>query len=116
MEGTTQPNAEITGSLTIDHKARIRSFDDACEQLFGFRKSEVIGRNVSLLMPSAYAAQHDHYMTRYLCGGEPRIIGRGCEISARHKDGSIFPIWLSVHEDRSLAQPTFIGLVTGIID
>jgi len=105
---------EMTGCLTIDHKARIQDFDANCERLFGFKRSEVINRNVSLLMPTAYALEHDAYLTRYLCGGEPRIIGCGCEIIAQRKDGLIFPIWLTIHEDSTAEQPRFIGHITAI--
>lgn len=81
IEHIENDTPEMTGCLSIDHKARIQSFDANCERLFGFKRSEVINRNVSLLMPTAYALEHDAYLTRYLCGGEPRIIGCGCEIS-----------------------------------
>ena len=95
--------------ITIDGRGVIESLNPAAERMFGYSADEAVGRNVSILMPSPYAEEHDGYLRRYRETGEPRIIGIGRELIARHRDGRLFPIDLSVSEIDHL------GLFTGII-
>ena len=81
----------VDGIILIDRRGRIEFFNPAAERLFGYRADEVIGRNVSMLMPSPYADEHDHYLKRYLMTGERHIIGIGREVTGRRKDGSDVP-------------------------
>jgi PAS domain S-box-containing protein len=86
------------GIITIDAAGQMRLFNPAAEKMFGYRAEEVLGRNVSLLMPEPRASQHDGYLARYLGGGEPHVIGIGCEVEGLRKDGSRIPIELSIGE------------------
>src|SRR5690625_3221817 len=97
--------------VTIDKQGIVQSFSRVGERLFGYRESEVIGRNVSLLMPSPHRELHDDYMERYLRTGEKRIIGVGRQVEAQRKDGSIFPAHLMVGEIRSGEQLLFTGFI-----
>ena len=97
--------------VTIDKQGIVQSFSRVGERLFGYRESEVIGRNVSLLMPSPHRELHDDYMERYLSTGEKRIIGVGRQVEAQRKDGSIFPAHLMVGEIRSGEQLLFTGFI-----
>jgi two-component system sensor kinase FixL len=103
----TVPDAMII----IDPQGIIQSFSSTAERQFGYRAEEVIGRNVSMLMPSPYREQHDTYMKRYLTTGERRIIGIGRIVVGQRKDGSTFPMELSVGEVRSGQRRAFTGFV-----
>ena len=108
----TVPDAMVV----IDEAARITSFSTAAERLFGYAPDEVMGRNVSMLMPSPYREQHDGYMERYLKTGERRIIGIGRVVVGQRKDGSTFPMELSVGEMRSDAGRYFTGFVRDLTE
>ena len=101
----------VDGIITIDRHGRIQTFNAAAERLFGFTAAEVSGRNVSLLMPEPYAAEHDRYIRRYVETGERRIIGIGREVAARRRDGTTFPAHLSVGEASIDGEVTFVGIV-----
>jgi two-component system sensor kinase FixL len=108
----TVPDAMVV----IDEAARITSFSTAAERLFGYAPDEVMDRNVSMLMPSPYREQHDGYMARYLATGERRIIGIGRVVVGQRKDGSTFPMELSVGEMRSDAGRYFTGFVRDLTE
>ena len=99
------------GMIVIDDRGTIQSFSSAAERLFGYDASEVIGRNVAILMPSPHAEQHDSYLERYKRTGERRIIGIGRIISGKRRDGSIFPIELTVGEVSFEGKRLFTGFV-----
>jgi two-component system sensor kinase FixL len=103
----TVPDAMIS----IDEHGIMQSFSTTAERLFGWRAEEVIGRNVSLLMPQPYRDAHDSYLLRYLTTGERRIIGIGRVVVGERRDGSTFPMELAVGEMRSSAQRFFTGFV-----
>ncbi len=111
-DGTLEPDALASESallrsiletvpdamVVIDHRGIVQSFSSAAERLFGYSPAEVCGHSVRMLMPSPYREQHDGYLERYLTTGERRIIGIGRVVVGLRKDGSTFPIELSVGE------------------
>jgi two-component system sensor kinase FixL len=97
--------------IVIDEHGFIQSFSATAERQFGWRAEEVIGRNVSMLMPNPYRDDHDSYLERYLTTGERRIIGIGRVVVGERKDGSTFPMELSVGEMVSGERRYFTGFV-----
>ena len=108
----TVPDAMIV----IDPQGVMQSFSATAERLFGYQPHEVLGRNVSMLMPSPYREQHNSYLERYLSTGERRIIGIGRLVVGQRKDGSTFPMELSVGEVHSGARRVFTGFVRDLTE
>ena len=100
--------------IVIDEHGIIDRFNAAAERIFGYRADEVIGANVSVLMPPPHSESHAGYLQRYLNTGTPHIIGIGRETEARRKDGYVFPIELSVSETRLGAKLLFTGVLRDI--
>ncbi len=109
-------DAAVDAIIVIDHRGRIETFNSAAEVIFGFSAQEVLEKNVSLLMPEPYRSEHDGYIGNYLETGTARIIGIGREAQGKRKNGSIFPIDLSVGEIPTGDQPKFVGIVRDITD
>ncbi len=99
----------VDAIVTIDLSGIIRHVNHATERLFGYTESELIGQNVSMLMPAPYSAEHDGYLQHYLETREARIIGSGREVEAKRKDGTTFPV------DLAVSEVTELGLFTGIL-
>jgi two-component system sensor kinase FixL len=108
----TVPDAMIV----IDERGQILSFSAAAERMFGFSEDEVLGENVSMLMPSPDRERHDGYLQRYMRTGERRIIGIGRVLTARHRDGATFPIELSVGEARIGDDRVFTGFIRDLTE
>ena len=104
----------VDAIITIDERGTIDSVNPATERLFGYSRDELVGRNVSMLMPDPYRSEHDAYLTRYLSTGEARIIGIGREVVGLRKDGTAFPLDLSVSEFRVAGRRMFTGIVHDI--
>lgn len=103
------------GIITIDERGAIDSFNPAAERLFGYTADEVIGGNVSLLMPEPYRSDHDSYLKNHLASGERRCLGTGFrEVEGRRKDGTVFPIELSISEAPLQDRRLFVGIVRDI--
>lgn len=102
--------------VVIDEQGLIRSFSPSATRLFGWTAEEVQGRNVSLLMPNPYRDAHDGYIDRYRRTGERRIIGVGRVVVGERKDGTTFPMELSVGEMRTAEQRFFTGFVRDITE
>lgn len=107
-------NTTADGIVTIDVSGTIETFNQACERIFGYRAEEVIGKNVKVLMPDSYALEHDGYIRNYLNTGEKKVIGIGREVEAQRKDGSVFPIDLSVGTYEFAGQRYFSGIIRDI--
>lgn len=106
----------VDAIIVIDERGTIESFNPAAERIFGYQAAEVVGRNVSGLMPSPDRERHDGYLSRYLAEGQPRIIGIGREVTALRKDGTPFPIDLAVSEMEVGGRRMFTGLVRDITE
>jgi len=106
----------VEGIITIDEHGIIESFNLAAERIFGYTADEVTGRNVSMLMPSPHREQHDTYLSNYLHTGHAKIIGIGREIAARRKNGTVFPMDLSVSEVQLADRRLFTGFIRDITE
>lgn len=106
----------LDAMVIIDERGNIVSFSAAAERMFGYAEDEVVGANVSLLMPTGDGAQHDGYLRRYLETGERRIIGTGRTVTGRRRDGSTFPIELSVGEAMTEGERVFTGFIRDLSD
>jgi PAS domain S-box-containing protein len=104
----------VDGIITINDRGIVETMNPAAEKIFGYRAREVIGKNVSMLMPEPYRSQHDDYLDRYRHTREPRIIGSGREVRGRRKDGTEFPLDLAVSENDLGSRQIFTGLVRDI--
>ena len=108
----TVPDAMIV----IDEHGDMQSFSTAAERQFGYTAAEMIGKNIKMLMPSPYRENHDGYLERYLKTGERRIIGIGRVVVGERKDGSTFPMELSVGEMRSNDRRFFTGFIRDLTE
>jgi len=108
-------NHTVDGLITIDAKGTIDSFNPACERIFGYTAQEVIGQNIKMLMPEPYRAEHDGYLAHHIRTGEARIIGTaGRELTAQRKDGTTFPIDLSISAFHLNDRRHFSGIMRDI--
>lgn len=107
-------DAAVDAVIIIDHRGRIEVFNRAAERLFGYKAEEIIGQNVSLLMPEPHRRQHDAYIQRYLESGIPHIVGIGREVDAQRRDGTVFPVSLSVGRIAGPGPARFVGFVQDI--
>jgi len=102
--------------VVIDEAGLIRDFSPAAERMFGWDATEVLGRNISLLMPDPYRSAHDGYLQRYYETGEKRIIGKGRVVVGARRDGSTFPIELAVGEMRVGGLRHFTGFIRDLTE
>jgi PAS domain S-box-containing protein len=106
----------VDGVILIDEIGRVQVFNPACERMFGYSAGEVVGENVRMLMPAPYQEAHDSYLRNYLDTGERKIIGIGRQVVGRRKDGSTFPMDLSVGEAAHEGRRSFVGIIRDISD
>ena len=104
------------GIVTITANGRMTLFNPGAERMFGYRSQDVLGKNVSMLMPEPYHSEHDGYIDRYLQTGTARVIGIGRELQAQRSNGEIFPMELRVSEFKFDGQRQFIGMLRDITD
>ncbi len=101
----------VDGIITIDERGTIQSFNPAAARMFGYTVAEVMGRNISLLMPEPYASEHDSHLAHHLQTGERKIIGTGREVRGKRKDGSVFPLDVAVSSIQQGDHQIFVGIV-----
>lgn len=111
----------VDAIITITSHGIVHAFNTAGERIFGYSAEEVIGKNIKMLMPSPYREEHDSYLTRYLTTGKQKIIGSGREVVGQRKDGTTFPIHLSVslvflEEDGRDEEILFTGIVRDLTE
>ncbi|TDJ70103.1 MAG: PAS domain S-box protein [Proteobacteria bacterium] len=102
--------------ITIREDGYVESFSKAAERLFGYSSQEVIGRNISMIMPEPYSSEHDSYLANYLETGQAKIIGIGREVTGQRKDGVTFPLSLAVTEVETEGRRFFTGMVRDLTD
>jgi len=107
-------DGSVDAIITIGQDGIVQSFNLAAENMFGYSAVEVIGENVKILMPSPYRNEHDSYLANYSDTGEKKIIGIGREVVARRKDGSFFPMDLSISEIDLQGRTLFGGIIRDI--
>ena len=106
----------VEGIITIDERGNMELVNPAAEKIFGYSAAEMVGRNVNMLMPAPHREAHDGYIANYLHTGEAKVIGIGREVAGRRKDGSTFPMELSVSEVRLAHRRLFTGFVRDITE
>ena len=106
----------VDAIVTISEDGTMTSVNPAAERIFGYRQEDMLGQNVHLLMPSPYREAHEGYLRRYCETGEKHIIGIGQEVVGRRKDGTVFPMDLSVSEARDGSHRWFTGIVRDITE
>ena len=109
-------DSAVDGIITIDDRGIIASINPAGERMFGYPAAELVGRNVSILMPSPDRESHDGYLSRYLETGRKKIIGIGREVTGQRRDGSTFPLDLAVSEVFIGGQRTFMGTLRDVTE
>jgi len=108
-------DSALHSMVMIDSIGTVLLFNPAAENVFGYSSSEVVGNNVTMLMPEPFKSNHAQYLTNYLTTGIKKIIGIGREVAAQKKDGRIFPIYLSVSEmERTGEGRRFVGMIVDI--
>jgi two-component system sensor kinase FixL len=107
-------DSAVEAIAVIDEKGVIQSLNPAAKQVFGYEQDEVIGRNISMLMPKAVARNHDSYLARYKETGKRAIIGIGREVAGLRKDGTLFPLDLSVAEWKQEGLTFYTGIMRDV--
>lgn len=106
----------VDAILLIDEQGTIRSFNQAAVRMFGYQADETINRNVTMLMPEPFASHHNQYIQRYLRTGNAHVIGTGREVTGQRKDGTHFPMDLSVSEVKTRSGSHFVGVARDITE
>ena len=100
--------------ITIHATGEIETFNPAAERMFGYAASEVVGRNVTILMRTPHRQRHNHYIAEYLLSGESDIVGHSRRLHGQRRDGTVFPLELSVSEVRLGTRRLFTGIARDI--
>ncbi len=106
----------VDAIITIDERGTVKTFNRAAEELFQYSSSDVIGKNVHMLMPQPYRREHDGYMENYQKSGNAKIIGIGREVTGKRKDGTTFPMYLAVSEVNVNGNRLYTGIIRDITE
>lgn len=111
-------NESATGIVRIDREGKVLGINPYALTMLGYTKQEVVGRNVSMLTPPTIRAEHDHFIARFLTGSDPKVIGRGREVEALHKEGRLVPVHLAVNAIHNEQDEVveFLGILTNLSD
>ncbi len=104
-------SAAVDGIVIIDPQGSIEAFNASSERLFGYQADEVIGKQVDILMPEPHRSSHSSYIKNFLTTRRAKVIGTGREVEGLRKDGTRFPIWLSIGEARKADESFFVGFI-----
>jgi PAS domain S-box-containing protein len=104
------------GIVSISSGGRIELFNPGAERMFGYRSADILGENISILMPDPYRSEHDGYLERYLHTGETHVIGTAREVTAQRSNGDVFPMELRISEFELDGQAMFIGIMHDITE
>src|SRR5262245_17435001 len=107
-------NSAVAAIITIDTSGIIQTVNPATERLFGYKAEELLGHNVSILMPSPYHEEHDAYIANYVKTGKKKIIGIGREVKGQRKDGTVFSVDLAVSEFFANGERFFAGIISDL--
>lgn len=102
------------GVITIDAQGLIQDFNAQAQRVFGYRREEVIGRNISCLMPSPLAEQHDAHLRKHLDQPNQPLDVRGREVLGKHKDGRLIPLQLTIGKATTTSGTIFVGYLQDI--
>ena len=109
-------NTVVDGILSINERGIVEMVNPAGERLFGYPCGEILGKNISFLMPEPYRSEHDQYIRNYLESGQAKIIGTGREVLGLKKNGTTFPMYLAVSEARVDGLRIFTGIVRDLTE
>jgi two-component system sensor kinase FixL len=108
---STVLDTALVGIIVVDAAGQILTFNKTAERLFGYHATELLGRDVRMLLPPDYARQNENYVVHYLRSGVRRDLGKSRELKGLHRDGSTFPAELSVGEAVTAEGRQFVGIV-----
>lgn len=100
--------------ITISEDGRIDFFNKAAETLFGYKKDDIIGKNLKVLVPIEHADKHENYIKNYLNSGIPKMIGARNEIKIKHKNGEEIPVLITISEAKMDNESTFTAFIQNI--
>jgi len=104
-------DAAVDAIIIIDHQSRVLHFNPSAQRIFGYTEKEIVGQNVSVLMPESHRHKHDEYVNNYLDTGQAKIIGIGREEFGLRRNGDVFPMRLSVGETIRDDESFFVGII-----
>jgi len=123
---TKLKNQQVQSKMVLDHimdsvicinnKGLIQSFNTSAEEIFGYSKNEVIGKNISMLMSGEHKQKHNLYIKNHVKGKKSHVIGAEREIMAKRKDGSTFPIEIEINEVHTKNRSYFVGLIRNVTE
>ena len=106
--------AAVDAIIMIDHEGRVMNFNPAAERVFGYSQEQILGRNVTMLMPEPHAVDHPKHLLRYLTTGEERVLGGRREVEGRRRNGEVFPLELSVGRVQVSGPPQFVAFLRDV--